>query len=340
MSEPLVLLSRADVERVLTPAACISAVEDAFLQLAEGRVPPPGILGMHADEGSFHVKAGFLTLDRPYFAAKLNANFPGNARRHGLPTIQGAVALFDAANGVPLALMDSASITALRTAAATAVAARYLAAAQCDTVAICGCGAQGAAQLRALLEVRAPRRVLVHDADGARAGAFARAMQTELGLPVIPVGDVAAALASSRIVVTCTTARRFFVTRAMVMPGTFIAAVGADHERKQEIEPALLAGAKVVTDLTAQAAAIGDLHHAIDAGVMSTADVHAELGEVVAGRRPGRERDDEIIVFDSTGTGLQDVAAAVAAYRAALARGSPRRFAIAEAQARAAVTAP
>src|SRR5438128_8001109 len=84
---PTLLLSGADVERLLTPEVCIAAVEDAFRQLAEREVPPPGILGMHSGEGSFHVKAGFLTLDRPYFAAKLNANFPHNGPRHGLPTI-------------------------------------------------------------------------------------------------------------------------------------------------------------------------------------------------------------------------------------------------------------
>ena len=127
MNNATLLLSRDDVERLLTPAACIAAVEDAFRQLGLGQVPPPGILGMHAGDGSFHVKAGFLALDRPYFAAKLNANFPQNTSRHGLPTIQGAVILSDAGNGAPLAIMDSISITALRTAAATAVAAKYLA---------------------------------------------------------------------------------------------------------------------------------------------------------------------------------------------------------------------
>ena len=89
MNNGTLLLSRDDVERLLTPDACISAVEDAFRQLALCQVPPPGILGMHSGEGGFHVKAGFLALDRPYFAAKLNANFPQNASRNGLPTIQG-----------------------------------------------------------------------------------------------------------------------------------------------------------------------------------------------------------------------------------------------------------
>jgi alanine dehydrogenase len=131
------------------------------------------------------------------------------------------------------------------------------------------------------------------------------------------VSNLAKAIGESDIVITCTTARRYFVTREMVRPGTFIAAVGADHEEKQEIEPQLMARAKVVTDLTEQAATIGDLHHAIDAGVMSREDVHAQLGEVVAGRRPGRTGDEEITIFDSTGTGLQDAAAALAVYRRA-----------------------
>ena len=312
------LLSRSDVEALLTPEVCIAAIEDAFRQLAGGKVPAPGILGLHAGEGSFHVKAGFLTLDRPYFAAKLNANFPQNGPKHGLPTIQGAVILCDAANGVPLAIMDSISITALRTAAATALAARHLAPQECETALVCGCGGQAEAQLRALLQVRRPRRVLAFDLDPRKSSVFAAALSEALGIAIAAASDLADAAARSRIIVTCTTSRRFFITREMVQPGTFIAAVGADHEEKQEIDPRLLAQAKVVTDVTEQACRIGDLHHALVAGAMTREAVHAELGEVVAGIKPGRVRPEEIIVFDSTGTGLQDVAAAIAAYRKAV----------------------
>ena len=310
----LLFLSAADVERALTPRLCIEAVEDAFRQLAQGGVPAPGILGLHAGEGSFHVKAGLLNADRPYFAAKVNANFPGNPRQ-GLPTIQGVVYLCDASNGAPLAVMDSGSITALRTAAASAVAAKHLALQDCDAALICGCGGQALAQVRALHAVRQPKRWLAFDADPGKAVAFASAASAELGTAFEPINDLAQAVGASRIIITCTTARRYFIVREMVRPGTFIAAVGADSENKQEIDPRLLASAKLVTDLTAQAASIGDLHHAIVAGVMTTGDVHAELGEIVAGRKPGRASDEEITVFDSTGTGLQDVAAAIAAYR-------------------------
>ena len=124
----------------------------------------------------------------------------------------------------------------------------------------------------------------------------------------------------------CTTAQRYFITRGMVRPGTFVAGVGADNENKQELDPRLLAESTLVTDLTDQCSTIGDLHHAIAAGSMARADVHAELGEVVAGMKRGRADDDEIIVFDSSGTALQDAAAAAAVYLRALENAGPARF--------------
>ena len=315
------LLSRADVERLLTPDECIAAVEDAFRQHALGKAPAPGTLGFHAQDGGFHIKAALLTLDQPYFAAKLNANFPHNGARHGLPTIQGIVVLCEADIGVPLAVMDSMAITALRTAAAMAVATKYLAREKCDAALICGCGAQAPAQLRALLRVRRPEHIYAYDQDVEKAKTFAARLGAEVGLEIAPVVDLPEAIAAADIVITCTTAQRYFVTRAMVRPGTFVAGVGADNENKQELDPALLAHSKVVTDSTGQCCQIGDLHHAIEAGAMSSANVHAELGEIIEALKPGRTSDDELFVFDSTGTALQDVAAAADVYRRALEQG-------------------
>jgi len=320
------LLSRSDVERLLAPDECIAAVEDAFRQHALGKTPPPGILGLHAGDGSFHIKAALLTLDRPYFAAKTNANFPDNGARHGLPTIQGVVVLCEAVTGQPLAVMDSMAITALRTAAATAVAAKYLARRECRTALICGCGAQAPAQVRALLRVRRPERIAAYDQDAEKSRTIAATLGAQTGLPITPVNDLPAAVAISDIVITCTTARSWFIGREMVRPGTFVAGVGADNDDKQELDPALLASSKLVTDLTEQCMAIGDLHHALAAGAMSASDVHAQHGEIVAGLKRGRESEEEIIVFDSTGTALQDVAAAAAVYRRALAESDARRF--------------
>ena len=309
------IFSRSDVERLLTLDECIAAVEDAFTQHAQRKTAPPGVLGMHVPDGGFHIKAALLTLDRPYFAAKTNANFPQNSTRHNLPTIQGVVVLCDASNGFPLAVMDSISITALRTAAATAVAAKYLARTECDLALVCGCGTQGSMQLRALCRVRKPRRIQAYDQDAARAAKFSHDLSAELGIPVTVASDLGGAVAVSDIVITCTTSSRFFIAHDMVRAGTFIAAVGADNSGKQEIDPQVLARNTVVVDILEQCCAIGDLHHAIDAKLMTRADVHAELGQVAAGIKPARTRDDQIIVFDSTGTALQDVAAAAAIYR-------------------------
>jgi ornithine cyclodeaminase/alanine dehydrogenase-like protein (mu-crystallin family) len=126
------------------------------------------------------------------------------------------------------------------------------------------------------------------------------------------------------IVVTCTPSRAAFLEK--VQPGTFVAAVGADSEEKQELAPSLMASSKVVTDVTEQCRTIGDLHHAIDAGAMRAEDVYAELSEIVAGKKRGRDRDDEVIIFDSTGMALQDVAAAAIVYERALAVGRGTAF--------------
>jgi ornithine cyclodeaminase/alanine dehydrogenase-like protein (mu-crystallin family) len=306
---------------------CIDAVERAFRLHAEGRSIPPGVLSAHTDRGAFHVKTGGIAVgDGSYFATKVNANLPGNRERFGLPTIQGVIALFDVENGYPLALIDSGEITSVRTAAATAVAARYLARTDAAVVTICGCGVQGRDQLRAIACVRQIRSVFAIDAVADRAEAYAEAMSRELGIAVRAVHDLARAARESDICVTCTTARRAILHPGDVSAGAFVAAVGADNPEKQEIDPALLATSVVVTDVLEQAATIGDLHHALAAGVMTRADVRAELGAIVAGRAPGRTSPDETIIFDSTGTALQDVAAAAVVYERASARGRGLRI--------------
>jgi alanine dehydrogenase len=312
------LLTRNDVADLLPMDACIEAVEHAFRLHGEGRADPPGVLSLHAGDGSFHVKAGVLDLGRRYFAAKTNANFPANPERFGLPTIQGVLLLADAERGTPLALMDSAEITAVRTGAATAVAARYLARPDAAIVTVCGCGTQGRAQLRALAVVRRLTRAYAVDRDSARAAGFARDMSKVLDFEVVAVDDLDAAVHASDICVTCTPARKPILGRAPVARGTFIAAVGADNEAKQELEPGLMASAAIVVDVLEQAVSIGDLHHAIMAGAVTTGDVRAELGQVVAGLRPGRLSDDEIVIFDSTGMALEDVAAAAVVYERAI----------------------
>lgn len=186
---------------------------------------------------------------------------------------------------------------------------------------IVGCGRQGRIQLAALARVRPLERAYAVDTDAAAAWRFAEETSARLGLNVRPAGSAAEAAPLSAICVTCTSSRAPLLRRDDIAAGTFIAAVGADSEDKIEIDPGLMAAGTIVVDSLEQCATIGDLHHALARGVLSTADVHATLADVVAGRKPGRTSAEEITIFDSTGVAIGDVAAAVAVYERAIASG-------------------
>jgi alanine dehydrogenase len=311
------LLHHSDIAQLLSLEECITAVEKIFRLQGEGKMPAPQILGIHASHGGLHVKAGLLPGSKSYIVAKANTNFPGNARQCGLPTIQGIIVIFDANNGYPRAILDSADVTIKRTAAASAVAAKYLARPNSSVATICGCGRQGRAHLCALHSVFPLEKIYAFDLNGRAMQDLATELAEELDLPIKIVRDLRHAVQESDICVTCTPSRQFFVRKEDVSPGTFIAAVGADNEHKQEIDPALMASCKVVVDSLEQCSAIGDLQHAISAGLMRPENVYAELSEVVTGRIAGRTSEDEIIIFDSTGVAIEDAITAVAVYEKA-----------------------
>ena len=316
---PVLILSRRDVAALMRPADWLEAVERGFRAAAEGKAASPMPMHIPAEGGGFHAKGAVIALGRRYVALKFNGNFPANPASRGLPTIQGAMILSDGETGSLLALIDSIEVTLRRTAAASALAARLLAKADSRTLLVCGCGEQGRAHVEALADVLPLERCLAWDSDWERAGAF----EGRGPIDVQAVRDLAEAVREADIIATCTTAREAFLPLEPVRPGTFIAAVGADSPEKRELMPDLMAAAAIVTDVTAQCAVMGELHHAPGAAV------RAELGELVAGTRAGRLGDEEIIVFDSTGTALQDVAAAAAIYEKAAADPSLRRIALA-----------
>src|SRR5438874_11680193 len=163
--EGTLLLRRRDVEELLTLRDCIDAVEDVFRLLGGGKIPRSEILGVKAPNGGLHVKAALLPSRRNYFVAKFNTNFPGNRTQSGLPTIQGLIAVCDAENGRSLAVLDSVDITIKRTAAASAVAAKYLARKNSSVATICGCGEQGRAQVSAIHLVLPLKKVYAFDLD-------------------------------------------------------------------------------------------------------------------------------------------------------------------------------
>jgi ornithine cyclodeaminase/alanine dehydrogenase-like protein (mu-crystallin family) len=322
MNRDTLVLGARDVEAALDVRTCIDAVERALRLHEAGRSQGPASLGLTFPAGSFHVKAAGLTIDgRSFIAVKSNTNLPGNPARRGLPTIQGVLALLDADDGFPLAVMDSIAITSIRTGAIAAVAARCLALSDADVATVVGCGEQGEIQLRSLAAVRPIRRAWAIDIDRRKASRFARRMSDGLGMEVVDTDDLERAVSRSQICVTCTTSHLAIVGPGALHPGLFVAAIGADNPQKQELDPRILTRARVVVDSLDACASGGELHHALAAGLMTRADVHGELSAVVAGRVPGRSTTDEVFVFDSTGTALQDVAAAVVVYAGALASG-------------------
>jgi ornithine cyclodeaminase/alanine dehydrogenase-like protein (mu-crystallin family) len=275
------VIGRTLLARLMDLDDYFAAAEAAFLAHAHGRTRMPLPLHIEADAGGFHAKGAYVGLDnRAWVAVKVNSNFPGNPAK-GLPTIQGAVLLYDASDGQLVGILDSMEITSKRTAAASALAARHLAREDAHTIAILGCGEQGRAQLAAISRVREIRQVFAWDANPSVIPAKA-GTQTVHAVPT-----VAEATASADIIVTATTS---------------------------QLHPDLMAAATVVADSLEQCCIMGDLHHAIAAGKATRESLHAELAEVVAGRKKGRTNATEITVFDSTGLAIQDVAAAALAY--------------------------
>src|SRR5262249_50870929 len=205
------LLKRGDVTELLGLDECITAVEQAFKLYAEGQTLPPGVLGVHARDGGFHIKVAGLKLARTYFAAKVNGNFFRNAERYGMPNIQGIIMLCDGENGYPLALMDSIEITIIRTGAGTAQAARYPSRDDSERAFICGCGNQGRIQLKALMRALALERIYAFDLDHVKAERFAGELSDELSIEVQAVRDLAPAVRQSDVCVTCTPSRKFFL---------------------------------------------------------------------------------------------------------------------------------
>jgi len=238
----------------------------------------------------------------------------------------GLVLVFEAETGrLAAVLLDNGYLTELRTGAAGALAADLLAKERVAKVAMVGVGGQARYQLEALAGVRRPERVAAWGRDAEKAQEYAEEMRARLGLTVEAATVLEDAVDGADVVVTTTPAREPLVRGDWLVPGVHVTAVGSDMPEKQELHPGVLARAdKVVVDRLEACLENGELHHAVAAGVLAPEDVHAELGQVAAGERPGRESDDEITVADLTGVGVQDAAVAAAVLDAAAARGVGR----------------
>jgi alanine dehydrogenase len=292
--------SGAAVEAAVPPERALEAVRDAFVAYARGEwTMPPKVYVPAYPAGDFRAMPA---LGGGHSLLKWVTSFPGNPRE-GLPTVMGLVLVSDASNGVLRAVLDAASVTALRTGAAAVLAAETVGRESAESAAVIGAGVNGRAAARTFLA--RGRRVALWDVDESRA----RGVADELGADVAASREEALA---ADVVVTVTPGREVLLGEGSLRPGQHASLMGADGPGKQEIDVRELARVHVFCDDWEQASHNGDLVHAVDAGVLSRDDV-TELGAVLTGDAVGRRSDDEATVFDSTGLAIQDLAIALAA---------------------------
>jgi ectoine utilization protein EutC len=318
-----VILTESDLrECVQLDLGVIEAIEEAFSRLAQGGVVMPPIMRVDVEEynGELDVKSAYVPgLDS--FAVKMSSGFFDN-HTLGLPSLSGLMILFSARTGRPEAvLLDNGYLTDVRTGAAGAVAARHLAPQTVQTAGVIGAGTQARYQMVALQQVRPFQRLLIYSQTSASVEKYIAEMSDRLGVAIIAADSLEQVVRESEVVVTTTPARQPLIQSDWLHPGLHITAMGSDAEVKQELAAAALLRADLlVCDRKSQAFRLGELHHALKAGLLSEEGPVLELGEMTAGLVNGRTDDNQITICDLTGTGVQDTAVALLAYQRAVAQ--------------------
>jgi len=295
----------------------LQSAERAFRALARDEAVSPMPLGAEIPEvhGEVHVKGAYLQ-GAPVFAFKVATGFYGNVEL-GVPTGSGLVLVFSSETGFPLGVLaDNGYLTDLRTAAAGALATRFLTSGRPLVLAVLGAGVQGRLQAELIHTVRELKEIRVWSRKESSRKRYVAQVSRTLGVPVYAFPEVAPAVAGADLVVTATPSQAPLLFPGMLKPGATVVAVGADGPDKRELAvDVILAADKLVCDLTAQSIRVGELHHAVRTGQLHLESVYAELGHIVVGDLPGRV-GDETIICDLTGVGAQDAAIAEVAWKA------------------------
>jgi alanine dehydrogenase len=315
------ILSEEDMKKLLSLKEVIDAVESAFRMkgLGHAQMPPKQYLFLNKYNGDVRTMPAYLE-ETDAVAVKVVNSHPENRKKHGLPTVMAMIILVDPRTGAPEAIMGGAWITALRTGAAGAVAAKYLANPDPKTVGVVGAGMQARTQLMGLqLVFGTIEEVRVWDRDKEAAVKYAEEMKTKGEQESIyPVESVRNAVQGADIIVTATPSREPLVSAEWVDEGTHINCIGADAPGKQELDPAILLKSKIVVDDWSQSCHGGEINVPFAKEIIGKEDIWGDICEIVAGLKQGRTTPDEITVFTSTGIAIQDAAAAKIAYQKAL----------------------
>ncbi|NKQ35133.1 MAG: ornithine cyclodeaminase family protein [Chloroflexi bacterium] len=310
-------LNEADVRAVLTMDAAVTAVENAFRELALGNAILPERVGFAGDGGGGAAMPAYIGGETSGLGIKVVTLFIGNVQK-GLPVVQGTFLLLQPQTGARLAVMDAGYLTAVRTGAVSGVAAKYLAREDARVLTIFGAGVQARAQVEAVCLVRPIEQVLVVDKNREAAEQFAAEMEEQLGVEMVAADDGQTATAAADIIVTATTVHQPVFAGEWLRPGVHINGIGSHHPTARELDTTTIQRAKIVVDsMGACLSEAGDLIMPIEENAITQADIHAQLGEIITGQEPGRENDAEITLFKSVGLAIQDVAVAQEVYEMA-----------------------
>jgi len=303
----------------------IRAVREAYIAFAKGQVEMPPVMHLDVSQynGEVDIKSGYIE-DLGLIGAKIASGFYENYKL-GLPPGIAVIILLDLKTSIPVAIMDGTYVTAYRTGAAGAVAAKVLARKDSKIIGVVGAGTQARMQILALREVFSLKEVKVWDINTAERDRYVEEMLEQLKITIEPVEDIKDAVIDADIIVTVTPSRKALVMKEWIHEGVHINAIGADGPGKQELDPFIVKRAdKVVVDSLNQCRIIGEIQHALADGLIIEDDVYAEIGQILTGEKKGRERNEEITLFDATGLAAQDIAAANIVFKQAKEKGIGR----------------
>lgn len=322
------LLNKEDVGRLIRMNEVIGTVEEAYKAFNSGQVnqPPYTCIHLPPPRGEIDFKIGYCEANEMISMKASSGGFPNNLAEHGVPSGMGTILLFDARTCALVCVMDGSLITGLRTGAAGAVSVKVLARQNARKITSIGTGKQARMQIRAIHHVMKIEEIHAWDHHSENLARYKADIEGEFGIPVVMARSMQAAVEQADILITTTRGKGALVEAAWIQPGTHIVAMGTDTYGKQELEPEIFRHAKIVNDSTAQCIEKGETWHPLHQNIITQANIHAEIGEILLGQKPGRETEDEITIFDSTGMAIQDNTTAAKIYRNAIASGTGTTF--------------
>ena len=307
MTAPTYLIKRNQIENVFGMSDYVRTIEEAFMLYGQGKVQMPAKVYLTFDKGDLRCMPVYIPTMKIAGVKNVNVH-PANK---DMPTVMATITLFDPETGSPLAIMDGTYITKMRTGAAGGIAAKYLSREDSKIAGFVGAGAQAKSQLEALLVTRPTiTKVNVYDINETNMKDFVNHAKAKYDLEVRCVGSVKEAVENADIITTTTPVRNPIVKSEYIKPGTHINAIGADAAGKEELDVEILKRARIIIDNFEQASHSGEINVALSKGIINKKDIYADIGQIVTGKKTGRESVEQITVFDSTGLAIQDISVA------------------------------